>query len=215
MYNLYLKGLSTDNQELNEIRSLFKKHGLDFTVVFEGYGNLPIKSDEELKVALQDKLRERNPMGQKINLICHSMGCNLGLLAAEDSKKIKSLVLISPEFGEYSEKELKQIEKDEINLNKPRAYGEQEIKINKNNIRSLLLFRKTKLLATAAIEKVDVPTLIIYSKDDAFIPKEYLNDLAERKDNIQVATIPTKYHNPLINGKYKTRTMRLIKKNIK
>ena len=33
MYNLYLKGLSTDNQELNQIRTLFKENGLEFTNV--------------------------------------------------------------------------------------------------------------------------------------------------------------------------------------
>ncbi len=215
MYNLYLKGLSTNNQELNEIRKLFKENGLDFTVVFNNYGNLPMRTETDLKVAIQDKLRESNPMGQQANLICHSMGCNLGVLAAADSKKIKSLVLISPEFGEYSPEELKQIEKDEINLNRPRAYGEQEIKNNKNNLKSLLLFKKTKLLASIAIEKVNVPTLIIYPKDDNFIPKTYLNDLVNRKDNIKLQTVPTKYHNPLVKGNCKTKTMRLIKNQIK
>ena len=29
MYNLYLKGLSTNNDELDKIRNLFKKYGLD------------------------------------------------------------------------------------------------------------------------------------------------------------------------------------------
>ena len=34
MYNLYLKGLSTDNQELTQIRNLFKENELDFTNAF-------------------------------------------------------------------------------------------------------------------------------------------------------------------------------------
>ena len=215
MYNLYLKGLSTDNEELNNIRNLFKEYSLDFTTVFDNYGDLPITSNKDLLVAVNDKLRESNPMGQQTNLICHSMGCNLGVIAAEDSKKIKSMVLISPEFGEYSDKELKQIEKDEINIKSSRPYGELEAKNNLNTLKSLIIFNKTKPLATTAIEKIDGPTLIIYSQDDNFIPKAYLQNLAERKDNIDVATIPTKYHNPLLRGKEESNPMKLIKNQLK
>lgn len=214
MYNLYLKGLSTNNDELDKIRNLFKKYGLDFTVVFDNYSQLPLRSTGALKVAIDDKIRRCNPMGQKVNLICHSMGCNLGVIAAERSKKIKSLILISPEFGEYSEKEMKKIENEELNLNNPREYGELEVKNNANKIKSLIVFQKTKPLATAAIEKIQVPTLIIYSKDDLFIPKEYLNGLSDRKDNIKIATLNTKFHNPLVNGRNKSKTMRLIQKHI-
>lgn len=214
MYNLYLKGLSTNNEELDKIRNLFKKYGLDFANVFDNYAELPIKTNDALKVSIDDKFRKCNPMGQKVNLICHSMGCNLGVIATERSKKIKSLILISPEFGEYSEKEMEKIENENINLNNPREFGELEVKNNANKIKSLIVFQKTKLLAATAIEKIKVPTLIIYSKDDLFIPQDYLNDLANRKDNIKLATLNTKFHNPLVNGRNKSKTMRLIQKHI-
>ena len=48
MYNLYLKGLSTDNQELNQIRTLFKENGLEFTNVFNSYANLSMLSKTNL-----------------------------------------------------------------------------------------------------------------------------------------------------------------------
>ena len=214
MYNLYLKGLSTDNDELDKIRNLFKKYGLDFANVFDNYAELPIKTNDALKVSIDDKIRKCNPMGQKVNLICHSMGCNLGVIATERSKKIESLILISPEFGEYSEKEMEKIENENINLNNPREFGELEVKNNANKIKSLIVFQKTKLLAATAIEKIKVPTLIIYSKDDLFIPQDYLNDLANRKDNLKLATLNTKFHNPLVNGRNKSKTMRLIQKHI-
>ena len=70
-------------------------------------------------------------------------------------------------------------------------------------------------MAKIAIEKIQIPTLIIYSKDDSFIPKDYLKDLADRKENIKIATINTKFHNPLVNGRNKSKTMHLIQKHIK
>ena len=42
MNNLYFKGLSTDNQELEKIRSMFKENDLRFTNVFYSYEGLPL-----------------------------------------------------------------------------------------------------------------------------------------------------------------------------
>ena len=49
------------------------------------------------------------------------------------------------------------------------------------------------------------------SKDDTFIPKEYLEDLAKRKDNIEIETINSKLHNPLTSLDHKNKTIKLIK----
>ena len=76
------------------------------------------------------------------------------------------------------------------------------------------MFKKTQPIASAIIERINVPTLIIYSKDDPFIPKDYLNDLADRKDNIELSIIDTNEHNPLLNEDSKSSVMRLIKKQI-
>ena len=154
-------------------------------------------------------------MNRPINLICHSMGCNLGILAADKSKKINKIILISPEFGEYSPKEQEQIKYEKIHPNIQTAYGENQPQINSNMLKSLILFKKSKQLATATIEKINIPILIIYSKDDTFIPKNYLNDLKARKENIKLATIDTKLHNPLISQTHNQKTIRLIKNYLK
>lgn len=208
MYNLYFKGLSTDNTELNQIRHLFKQNNLDFTAAFDDYSTLPLMSNQKLKIALDDKIRETNPMGHNLNLICHSMGCNLGVIAAEHSKKIKNMILISPEFGKYSEKEEKQMESASKN-NK----GTHN-KLSVSKAISFIIFKKTQPIASMAIEKINVPTLIIYSKADPFIPKDYLNNLADRKSNIEIATIDTDQHNPLTDKDSQAKTMHLIKKHI-
>lgn len=211
MYNLYLKGLSTDNQELSEIRDSFNDNGLSFTNVFDSYSNLAALSKNAIQAEVDEKIRGANPTMQNVNLICHSMGCNLGVLAAEQSKKIKSLVLISPEFGEYSTKEKRKMEEANIHPTFQRQYGEKETKISSDKIRTIIVFNRTKPWATLAIEKVEIPVLIIYSKDDTFIPKEYLENLAKRKDNVEIETINSKLHNPLTSLDHKNKTIKLIK----
>lgn len=211
MYSLYLKGLSTDNQELSEIRDSFNDNGLSFTNVFDSYSNLATLSKNAIQAEVDEKIRRANPTMQNVNLICHSMGCNLGVLAAEQSKKIKSLVLISPEFGEYSTKEKRKMEEANIHPTFQRQYGEKETKISSDKIRLIIVFNRTKPWATLAIEKVDIPVLIIYSKDDTFIPKEYLENLAKRKDNVEIETINSKLHNPLTSLDHKNKTIKLIK----
>ena len=211
MYNLYLKGLSTDNQELSKIRDSFNNNDLSFTNVFDSYSNLAALTKNAIQAEVDEKIIRANPTMQNVNLICHSMGCNLGVLAAEQSKKIKGLVLISPEFGEYSTKEKRKMEEANIHHTFQRQYGEKETKISSDKIRSIIVFNRTKPWATLAIEKVDIPVLIIYSKDDTFIPKEYLEDLAKRKDNIEIETINSKLHNPLTSLDHKNKTIKLIK----
>ena len=211
MYSLYLKGLSTDNQELSKIRDSFNDNGLSFTNVFDSYSNLATLSKNVIQAEVDEKIRRANPTMQNVNLICHSMGCNLGVLAAEQSKKIKSLVLISPEFGEYSTKEKRKMEEANIHPTFQRQYGEKETKISSDKIRSIIVFNRTKPWATLAIERVDIPVLIIYSKDDTFIPKEYLENLAKRKDNVGIETINSKLHNPLTSQDHKNKTIKLIK----
>ena len=214
MYNLYLKGLSTDNQELTQIRNLFKENELDFTNAFNTYANLAALSKNSLKTEIDENIRKNNPTMQNINLICHSMGCNIGAIATERSSKIKKLILISPEFGEYSLKEKSKLEEENLLPMLKTPFGEKTSKINSEKIRSLIVFNRTKPLATLSIEKINVPVLIIYAKDDLFIPQEYIHNLANRKDNIELKIINSKLHNPLTSQDHKQKTIKLIKKFI-
>lgn len=215
MNNLYFKGLSADSQELDQIKGLFQKNGLIFTNVFYGYAGLPLFSKEKLDAAINDEVRRSNPLRQDVNIVCHSMGCNLGVLSAEKSSKIKKMVLISPEFGEYSKQEQSKMQETKTKPTIQSPFGEQSTKIDGDKVRSLIVFNKTKPYATLAIERVNIPTLIIYSKDDIFIPQNYLNHLADRKDNIDIEVINSKLHNPLTSVDHSEHTMTLIKKFLK
>ena len=87
MYNLYYKGLSTDSIELNEIKKYFGENKVNLNIVFENYSNLPITSVKNLNVVLQEQFKKANPMGKDANLICHAMGCNLGILTTIKTPK--------------------------------------------------------------------------------------------------------------------------------
>lgn len=215
MNNLYFKGLSTDNQELEKIRSMFQENDLNLSVVFDSYANLPLISKDRVNSTIDDGVRRCNPIGHNINLICHSMGCNLGVLNAERSSKINKIVLISPEFGEYSKKEERKIEEEKVYPTIQRPFGEKGKRISGATAKTIALFNRTKPWATLAIERVNVPVLIIYSKDDIFIPQEYLGHLADRKDNIEIEVIDSKLHNPLTSIEHGSKTMSLIKKYLK
>ena len=215
MYNLYLKGISTDNQELEQIRNLFKENELDFTNVFNSYSNLAALSKNSLKAEIDEQIRKCNPTMQNINLICNSVGCNIGSIEAERSNQIKNLILISPEFGEYTPKEKAKLEKENNFPLLKTPFGEEKLKINSDQIRSLIVFNRTNSWATLAIERINIPILIIYSKDDTFIPKEYLHDLNNRKPNVKIKTIDSKLHNPLTSSVHKQQTINIIKNYLK
>ena len=100
------------------------------------------------------------------------------------------MILISPEFGKYSDEEKRQME----NTSKHNEGAHSKLSISK--AKSFIVFKKTQPIASMAIEKINVPTLIIYPKADPFIPKDYLNDLADRKSNIEITTTDTNQHNP-------------------
>ena len=61
MYNLYFKGLSTDNKDINKLRDLFKENGLELTNVFDSYEDLAALSKDKIYSEINDKLIEVNP----------------------------------------------------------------------------------------------------------------------------------------------------------
>ena len=112
-------------------------------------------------------------------------------------------------------KEKRKIEEAKVYPSVQRPFGEKSKKISKETARSIILFNRTKPWSTLAIERINVPILIIYSKDDIFIPKEYWHNLANRKNNIEIEEINSKLHNPLSSIDHKQKTINLIKSHLK
>ena len=116
------------------------------------------------------------------------------------------MILISPRFGQYSKEEKRKIKSQKLTQSNPKNSFDSE------KIKTIILFNKTKSYTNLAIEKIKIPILIVYSKNDVYVPKEYLNDLASKKDNIIIKEIDSSSRNLLVP---KEKTLRLIKPYLK
>lgn len=77
MVNFYIKGMSTTNEEQERIINSFKEQGIDVIPVIDDYSNYSIK---KIEPSIEKFIEQKNPNNEKVNLICHSMGCNFGYL---------------------------------------------------------------------------------------------------------------------------------------
>ena len=103
MVNFYIKGMSTTNEEQERIINSFKEQGIDVIPVIDDYANYSIKTIEK---SIEKFIENNNPNNEKVNLICHSMGCNFGyLIERRGNININKLVLVSPEFISTTKKE--------------------------------------------------------------------------------------------------------------
>lgn len=76
MVNFYIKGMSTTNEEQEIIINSFKEQGIDVIPVIDDYANYSIKTIEK---SIEKFIEQNNQNNEKVNLICHSMGCNFDI----------------------------------------------------------------------------------------------------------------------------------------
>jgi pimeloyl-ACP methyl ester carboxylesterase len=215
MTNLYLKGMNTTKKDLNVLIRKFENENVILTPLYESYNNLHFQNQNTLEKTLQEKIKLYNFNQHGINLICHSMGCNLGTIIAENTDEIDKLVLLSPEFFCPKNDEKKAILKLRENNN---LYGEtlknELFPFSIFQIKDFLLFKQTQPLAKAAIEKVTKPTLIIYSQGDPYVSTRYMRYLSVQQ-NIESYTIASCNHNPVLAEKEGQKVLTLIKDFLK
>lgn len=107
MVNFYIKGMSTTNEEQERIINSFKEQGIDVIPVIDDYSNYSIKTIEP---SIEKFIEENNPNNEKVNLICHSMGCNFGyLIKRRENIDINKLIFVSPEFVVQQKKKKKKL----------------------------------------------------------------------------------------------------------
>ena len=153
---------------------------------------------------------------EEVNLICHSMGCNFGLiLAKERSAKINSMVLLSPELQSPSKTEtaVSKIraahmpEYDNYNISKP-----EKIKfLQKLSLYNL--FEQTKKIANKNRENLTIRSLIIYPYADIYTSQTGAIKLADDL-KCHYLEMYTKHHNILLSSSGND-TARIISKFLK
>lgn len=195
MVNFYIKGMSTTNEEQERIINSFKEQGIDVIPVIDDYANYSIKTIEK---SIEKFIENNNPNNEKVNLICHSMGCNFGyLIKRRGNININKLVLVSPEFISTTKKEKEEIRKryNGIDYNTK----SNNAKLNLHNI--ILYYKSLRKVMEPSIESVsyNMDTLIVYSKGDIFVSQNWINSgYAFLTDKVEV---DSNSHNPLLTNK--------------
>ena len=195
MVNFYIKGMSTTNEEQERIINSFKEQGIDVIPVIDDYANYSIKTIEK---SIEKFIENNNPNNEKVNLICHSMGCNFGyLIKRRGNININKLVLVSPEFISTTKKEKEEIKKryNGIDYNTK----SNNAKLNLHNI--ILYYKSLRKLMEPSIGYVfcNMDTLIVYSKGDIFVSQNWINSgYAFLTDKVEVNS---NSHNPLLTNK--------------
>lgn len=195
MVNFYIKGMSTTNEEQERIINSFKEQGIDVIPVIDDYSNYSIKTIEP---SIEKFIEENNPNNEKVNLICHSMGCNFGyLIKRRENIDINKLIFVSPEFVSTTKKEKEEIK----NKYKGIVYNNESnnTKLNLHNI--ILYYKSLRKVMEPSIDSVscNMDTLIVYSKGDIFVSQNWINSgYAFLTDKVEVNS---NSHNPLLTNK--------------
>lgn len=191
MVNFYIKGMSTTNEEQERIINSFKEQGIDVIPIIDDYSNYSIKTIEP---SIEKFIEENNPNNEKVNLICHSMGCNFGyLIKRRENIDINKLIFVSPEFVSTTKKEKEEIK----NKYKGIVYN-NESNNTKLNLHNIILHYKSlrKVMETLTdFVSCNMDTLIIYSKGDIFVNQNWVNSVGNYVE------IDSNSHNPLLTNK--------------
>lgn len=188
----YFKGMSTDLKELELIKEFFLKKSISMLPVYYSNSELYYKSLEKILDLLKNNI-ELNNNGSSIDLVCHSMGCNFGLLLANRLDNVNSITFISPEFINSSKEEQKSIE---LSKNKIK----HEPSKHKMNIWDILLFLNSKRAVKHEILEFinkGIKVNIIYSKGDKYVSRKMIEYFKNNTD-FNIYEIDCNSHNPIL-----------------
>ena len=195
---VYLKGFSTNNEELEFIKNKFNDNNIDFINLVNNYSEFYNKSKEEIWTILAKRIHNITWQTEQVTLVCHSMGCNYGLLFNDGLSLIKNVIFISPEFEKITKEEKAKIEKSTRKITKEPSHMSFNIK----NLKNLSAFMTSVKWIPEQLEYYlnngGTPfTTILYSKGDKFVSRRIIKKMSEY-DNINSYEIDTNNHNPLL-----------------
>ncbi len=197
---VYLKGLSTNEEELSFIKDKFNSNGIEFINLVDDYSEFFNKSKEEIWEVLGQRVHNITWQTEPVTLVCHSMGCNYGLLLASSPLLlIKNVIFISPEFERITKAEQEKIVESTNDITKEPS----QMKFGINKIKNISAFIKSskwvpKTLNFYLNENFGPNfTTILYAKGDKYVSREIINAMSEY-DNINSYEIDTNNHNPLL-----------------
>lgn len=197
---VYLKGLSTNEEELSFIKDKFNSKDIEFINLVDDYSEFFNKSKEEVWKILGQRIHDITWQTEPITLVCHSMGCNYGLLLASSPLLlIKNVIFISPEFEKITKEEQDKIVESTNGITKEPS----QMNFGINKIKNLFAFIESSKwipeVLSSYLNKESNPnfTTILYAKGDKYVSREIINAMSEY-NNINSYEIDTNNHNPLL-----------------
>lgn len=196
--NILFSGLSYSKKNNELMIEELKRYSFYGDVIdFGSYESYKHMSDENLIAKLNDNF---NALAENddVNLICHSMGCNFGLiLAREKASQIKRAVFLSPELQQSTRQEKQKAKNLKISYDRS---IEQPVTMGIFDKISLFkVFGQTKELAKESLKDINnLDSLVCYGVADPFVSEAGAKDLAQKLDG-ELIQIFTQYHNLLLN----------------
>jgi len=210
MKNLFIPGVQATSDDFELIQKLFQSEKISVECLLPNHSIVNKLNKETLIDELYKKIDLER---EEVTLICHAAGCNIGIMLSTHLA-VQKLILISPEVFHLSKKE-----KAEIKKESQEKYG-SEISDSENGELSFLdkailnhQLSKTRKWALEELEKVDIPSVIIYSEGDYHISKVGVECLATELE-AETISLESNEHNPLIGeqGKKLVKQMKVFLK---
>lgn len=201
MKNIILSGLRYCKTNFMLMDGTLRGHGIHDNVDFGSYQSYQSLDDENLVQQLNDHFDDISSL-EKVNLICHSMGCNVGLiLARERSSQIGKAVFLSPEL--YSNSRL---EKRRAKLRVYRGEFDNDFSIAHHPKQGIFssfqlykVFKQTRKMAQESLDDIcHLNSFIIYGAADRFVSPEGASKLADKLKG-SLCEVNTQYHNVLLS----------------
>lgn len=198
MEKIYIPGMSVTRKEEGKIKEIFRDAGMPVEFLTNEYLFLSKMSKNKIKRFIMERIDFINNHHDGVHLICHSMGCNLGVIASSHSN-VESLTLISPEFGsttrlerqEILERTSKKYQYEQKEALPARSLGEQLLLVG--------LFLRSRRWALKELSSVEVPMRVYYSEGDPFVSSEQIRKIGDF--TTKKIMLETSKHNPLLSEK--------------
>lgn len=201
---VYVPGLSVTKENLQKVKEVLKEGNIEIEPLISDYLSIARMSKQDIERTIMNRLDCIEEANDDTHLLCHSMGCNLGVLASKHPS-VGSITFVSPEFRKVTRKEQKEIEQ----IRKEKYSEEKEESVKRDLQEQLLLvglFLKSRKWALKELHQVEIPTMVVYSEGDKFVSRKGIKEIGDRFT--RKIMLETSFHNPFLSKEGKT----LVKK---
>ncbi len=198
MEKIYIPGILGNRDELHDIEKLFKEQNMSVVSLSKGDLFFSKMNQNDIRKFIMQRIDYISRTHDGVHLICHSMGCNLGVIASEHPS-VESLTLVSPEFKCTSRLERKKILRETSEKYQHESSQNLSAKPLGEQLLQVGLFLRSRRWALKKLSSVPVPIQVFYSEGDPFVSKRGLDQVFGK--GTRKIMVGTSNHNPFLSEK--------------